>query len=91
MGDALPEGIVLELGEGYLFETSNATGDDGSEGDWDKTERGEQGGDEGGDEGGDDVRKVVILIAGRRCRNCGKETSSGRAREWERKQGDHRS
>jgi hypothetical protein len=52
MGDALPEGTVLELGEGYRFATSMVTGDDGSEGDFDKTESGEHGGDESGDDGG---------------------------------------
>jgi hypothetical protein len=59
IGDALPEGMVLELGEGYLLATSTVTGDDGSEGDFDSTESGEHGGDESGDDGG--WGKVSIL------------------------------
>lgn len=46
-GEALPEGIALELGEGYLFEASIATGEAGGDGDLEKMERGEDGGEDG--------------------------------------------
>lgn len=54
IGDALPEGIALELGEGYLFAASDSIrkigrGDGGREGDLDRTDSGEDG-DEGGEE-----------------------------------------
>jgi len=54
VGDALPEGMALELGDGYRFETSMVTGEEGSDGDLDRTERGDEGGEEGGEEGGDE-------------------------------------
>ena len=43
-GDALPDATVLELGEGYRFAIS--VGGLGGEGDWERTERGEEGGDD---------------------------------------------
>lgn len=46
MGDALPEGVELEMGEGYRFEPSRTTGVGGNEGDWESIESGEEGGDD---------------------------------------------
>jgi hypothetical protein len=43
-GDALPDATVLELGDGYRLEMS--VGGLGGEGDWERTERGEEGGDD---------------------------------------------
>ena len=46
MGDALPEGAALEVGEGYLLEASifgrRDWEDGGGDGDLDRTERGEE-------------------------------------------------
>lgn len=48
IGEALPEGIVLELGDGYLRDASRIIGgDDGNEGELERTERGEEGSDDG--------------------------------------------
>lgn len=46
MGDALPEGIELEVGEGYRFEASSTIGVGGNEGDCESIESGEEGGDD---------------------------------------------
>jgi len=45
-GDALPEGGVVELGEGYLLEASRSISTGGSDGDLDRTDSGDDGGDE---------------------------------------------
>jgi len=87
IGDALPEGMVLELGEGYLLETSIASGDEGIEGDLDKTESGEDGGEDGGDEGGcckDSILWIAVWEL-ERLFNCG-GGRSGRVRGREKKQ-----
>lgn len=62
MGDALPEGAALELGDGYLLQASMALGRDRAgrgDGDLDRTERGdEEGGvdrSDSGEDGTDDV------------------------------------
>lgn len=47
IGDALPEGAALELGDGYLLDASSTGGEDGGEGELERTERGEDGGDDG--------------------------------------------
>ena len=46
IGEALPELSLVELGDGYRFEASIRIGDEGGEGDLDKTDSGEEGGEE---------------------------------------------
>jgi hypothetical protein len=47
MGETLPEGAVLELGDGYRLDASKVRRGDGGGGELERTERGEEGGDDG--------------------------------------------
>ena len=53
LGEEVPETLALEAGVGYRLAASmlDCSGE-GGDGDWERTERGEDGGDEAGSEGG---------------------------------------
>ena len=52
LGEQLPEMPALEVGVGYRLAASmSGCSGEGGEGDWERTERGEDGGEEGGSEG----------------------------------------
>jgi hypothetical protein len=66
MGDALPEGALLRVGDGYRLEASMSRERDrpsSGEGDLDRTERddADEGGVERGEEAADNVRGVDVI------------------------------
>lgn len=55
LGDELPEVPAVEVGVGYRLAASmSGCSGEGGEGDWERTERGEDGGEEAESEGGGD-------------------------------------